>query len=84
MNQEAEWVISANQEAEWVISNGEKTIVYGRGVEAYDQAQTMASYANAKLSVAAINNEHGIIPPMQPVDYTRPCYQSKEAKPCVI
>jgi hypothetical protein len=71
------WIISANQDCEWVISNGEKTIVFGRGVEAYDQAQTMVSYANAKLMVNAINAERGIVPPMQSVDYTRPVYQSR-------
>ncbi len=74
MNQ---WTISGNAEGEWVVSNGEKTIVYGRGVDAYNQADTMTSYANGKLMVNAINAECGIIPPVQPVDYTRPVYQSR-------
>ena len=69
-----QWNISGNAEGEWVVSNGEKTIVCGRGVDAYNQALTMSSYANGKLIVNAINAEHGIILPVQPVDYTRPCY----------
>jgi hypothetical protein len=71
------WIISSNADCEWVISNGEKTIVYGRGVEAYDQAQTMAIYANGKLIVNAINAARGIVQPVQPIDHTRPVYQSR-------